>query len=71
MCLTFCLIFNTLILHIGSDGYCKLVDFGFAKEVPFINPKNGTLQYRTYTMCGTAEYMGKKFNAVEITLNTF
>ena len=46
---------------IGPNGYAKLIDFGFAKTVPFINPKNGQLQYRTYTMCGTAEYMGEIF----------
>lgn len=44
---------------IAANGYVKLIDFGFAKTVPFINPKNSQLQYRTYTMCGSAEYMGK------------
>lgn len=33
---------------IDSDGYCKLVDFGFAKEVH---------SNRTFTVCGTPEYM--------------
>ena len=34
-------------LLIGSDGYLKLSDFIFAKQVDF----------RTYTVCGTHEYM--------------
>ncbi|KAF6780131.1 hypothetical protein AHF37_00399 [Paragonimus kellicotti] len=32
---------------LGSNGYVKLVDFGFAKFVP----------RRTYTLCGTPEYI--------------
>jgi len=35
-------------LIIGIDGYLKLVDFGFAKELT---------KPRTYTLCGTPEYM--------------
>ena len=41
-------------LLIGSDGYLKLADFGFAKIV----------KSRTYTLCGTPEYI-----APEILLN--
>ncbi|CAD8043716.1 unnamed protein product [Paramecium primaurelia] len=41
-------------LLIGSDGYLKLTDFGFAKQV----------EGRTYTLCGTPEYL-----APEILLN--
>ncbi len=43
-------------LMISSNGYVKLVDFGFAKQVPFVN-KSGTIQYRTFTLCGTPDYM--------------
>lgn len=32
---------------VGRDGYLKLADFGFAKEV----------KERTYTLCGTPEYV--------------
>lgn len=44
-------------LLIGHDGYIKLVDFGFAKEVPYLNPQTGNVHFRTYTLCGTPEYM--------------
>jgi serine/threonine protein kinase len=43
-------------LMISSNGYVKLVDFGFAKQVPFTD-KSGNLQYRTFTLCGTPDYM--------------
>lgn len=43
-------------LMIHSNGYLKLVDFGFAKQVPFVN-KSGQIQYRTFTLCGTPDYM--------------
>ena len=41
-------------LLIGDDGYLRLTDFGFAKIV----------EGRTYTLCGTPEYL-----APEILLN--
>eukprot|EP00753_Platysulcus_tardus_P015009 PLAT4708.1.p2 GENE.PLAT4708.1~~PLAT4708.1.p2 ORF type:complete len:705 (-),score=394.97 PLAT4708.1:123-2237(-) len=34
-------------LVLDSDGFCRVVDFGFAKRVPD----------RTYTLCGTPEYL--------------
>jgi cGMP-dependent protein kinase len=42
-------------LLIGQDGYLKLIDFGFAKKLPC--SKNGVLQTKTYTLCGTPEYL--------------
>ncbi|XP_076824919.1 cGMP-dependent protein kinase 1-like isoform X2 [Clavelina lepadiformis] len=36
---------------IDKNGYCKLTDFGFAKQL------SAKSTFRTYTYCGTAEYM--------------
>ena len=36
-------------LLIGTDGYLKMADFGFAKTMPF--------GQKTYTLCGTPEYL--------------
>jgi cGMP-dependent protein kinase 1 len=41
---------------LNGDGYCKLIDFGFAKKIG--------LGKRTFTFCGTPEYV-----APEIILN--
>lgn len=41
-----------------TQGYLKLVDFGFAKEL------QERASYRTYTLCGTPEYL-----APELVLN--
>jgi hypothetical protein len=38
------------------DGYIKLIDFTFAKPVPFAG-RGGVTQYRTFTFCGTADYL--------------
>ncbi|ETO03720.1 hypothetical protein RFI_33682, partial [Reticulomyxa filosa] len=43
-------------LLIGSDGYLRVTDFGFAKRLE--------KPYRTWTLCGTPEYI-----APEILLN--
>ncbi len=40
---------------IDSSGYLKIIDFGFAKKFPFM--KNGARQNKTYTLCGTPEYL--------------
>jgi serine/threonine protein kinase len=46
---------NTLV---DSDGYCKMIDMGFAKVITGITGKS-------YTFCGTPEYL-----APEIILGT-
>ena len=43
-------------LLFAGNGYLKLVDFGLVKEVPFVAP-GGEIKYRTFTTCGTPEYM--------------
>lgn len=42
-------------LLIDEIGYIKVIDFGFAKKFPFL--KNGQKQEKTYTLCGTPEYL--------------
>lgn len=42
---------------LGTDGFVKLVDFGFAKPVPYLS-KEHELMFRTFTLCGTPDYMG-------------
>lgn len=43
---------NLLMDH---NGYLKVIDFGFAKRFPYL--KNGQKQDKTYTLCGTPEYL--------------
>jgi serine/threonine protein kinase len=43
---------NLLIDH---DGYIKVVDFGFAKSLPYV--ENGQVVDKTYTICGTPDYV--------------
>ena len=42
-------------LLIDGKGYLKMIDFGFAKKFPYL--KNGMKQDKTYTLCGTPEYL--------------
>lgn len=51
-------------LLITKEGYLKFVDFGFAKKIPFsvINSEGvEELHSRTYTLCGTLEYLAPEF----------
>lgn len=43
---------NLLIDH---EGYLKMVDFGFAKHIPFYKGKS--LCTKSFTLCGTPEYL--------------
>ena len=40
---------------LDSSGYLKIIDFGFAKKFPYV--KNGQKYDKTYTLCGTPEYL--------------
>lgn len=42
-------------LLMDARGYLKVIDFGFAKVIPF--EKNGALQPKSFTLCGTPEYL--------------
>lgn len=42
-------------LLIDSQGYLKMVDFGFAKHIPFY--KGTVLCQKSFTLCGTPEYL--------------
>jgi serine/threonine protein kinase/CRP-like cAMP-binding protein len=42
-------------LLMDSAGYVKVIDFGFAKHIPY--EKNGSLQTKSFTLCGTPEYL--------------
>eukprot|EP00606_Chrysophyceae_sp_TOSAG23-5_P001104 GSChrysophyteH2.ASY1.ANO1.1091.1 assembled CDS len=44
---------NILIDHLG---YVKIIDFGFAKKIPN-KGADGTMHDKTYTLCGTPEYL--------------
>lgn len=51
-------------LLISKEGYLKFVDFGFAKKIPFtVVNSDGIeeLHSRTYTLCGTLEYLAPEF----------
>ncbi len=41
---------------IDSNGYVKIIDFGFAKKIPGVGP-DGVHHDKTYTLCGTPEYL--------------
>ena len=42
-------------LLLDNRGYLKVIDFGFAKRFPYL--KNGQKYDKTYTLCGTPEYL--------------
>ena len=51
-------------IMLDSKGYIRLIDFGFAKKIPFeAKDKNGKLviQHKSNTMCGTPEYLAPEF----------
>mmetsp|Transcript_31810 Transcript_31810/g.103356 ORF Transcript_31810/g.103356 Transcript_31810/m.103356 type:complete len:402 (-) Transcript_31810:495-1700(-) len=42
-------------LLMDSAGYIKMIDFGFAKRIPY--KKKGKEMLQTFTLCGTPEYI--------------
>lgn len=51
-------------IMLDSKGYIRLIDFGFAKKIPFETvDKNGKkiIQHKSNTMCGTPEYLAPEF----------
>ena len=42
-------------LMMDGEGFVKVIDFGFAKRVPYT--RGGRLQAKTFTLCGTPEYL--------------
>lgn len=42
-------------LLMDASGYLKVIDFGFAKHIPF--EKGGKMQMKSFTLCGTPEYL--------------
>ena len=42
-------------LLLDSNGYLKVIDFGFAKKIPYV--RAGETHDKTYTLCGTPEYL--------------
>ncbi len=43
-------------LLVAENGYLKLADYGFAKRIPYTSA-SGKNEDRTFTLCGTPEYM--------------
>jgi len=42
-------------LLMDATGYIKVIDFGFAKHIPF--EKRGKIHHKSFTLCGTPEYL--------------
>jgi serine/threonine protein kinase len=61
---------ENLVLEYNT-GHLRLVDFGFCKELRDKNGPNGFQKGKTYTKCGTPEYMApevinqKEYNSTQ------
>lgn len=40
---------------LDDKGYLTIIDFGFAKKIPFVSVENGVrnVKLKSYTLCGT------------------
>lgn len=51
-------------IMLDNEGYLRIIDFGFAKRIPFNKTEaNGDskLHLKSYTLCGTPEYLSPEF----------
>mmetsp|Transcript_18774 Transcript_18774/g.18884 ORF Transcript_18774/g.18884 Transcript_18774/m.18884 type:complete len:749 (-) Transcript_18774:401-2647(-) len=51
-------------IMLDSQGYIRIIDFGFAKRIPFNKVEaNGEtkMHLKSYTLCGTPEYLSPEF----------
>lgn len=51
-------------IMIDSTGYIRIIDFGFAKKIPYTAVDadgNSKVYVKSYTLCGTPEYLAPEF----------
>jgi serine/threonine protein kinase len=51
-------------IMIDSNGYLRIIDFGFAKVIPYVETRSSgvvEIHSKSYTLCGTPEYLAPEF----------